>query len=396
MHLVQLHRDNSYSKGVISLNNRVIDLLILFLEMNGYRYNPEISKIWFEAMIPWFGTQADSVHRVLCMAADYHRDFNAHLEVIYRKKKSAFYQLPAWCLETAEKYVESKAKEGWEKSTLCMIRSSITRFCTYMDIQGIRSFREIRASHIKDFNAADRHKSPQGKNAYNARIRKFLIYLGEHQCLENPMLFIALPCTSAPKETIVVVLTAEEMDELRDQIDTEDSRLSLRKKAMLLLGLKMGLRSSDVVNLSIDDINWGTASVRFLQKKTSVEVSLPMPAEVGNALFRYITEERGKRSSSKIFLTEKAPHRPVGRGVCINALKTALPDRNVEGSGFHVMRKTYATNLLKNGVGAGMVAEALGQRGTASVSRYLSLDTDRMRMCPLSLLECGIGGWKHE
>ena len=68
----------------------------------------------------------------------------------------------------------------------------------------------------------------------------------------------------------------------------------------------------------------------------------------------------------------------------------------MEGSGFHVTRKTYATQLLKNGVGADMVAEALGQRGTSSINRYLSLDSDRMRMCPLSLSECGVGGWAHE
>ncbi len=125
----------------------------------------------------------------------------------------------------------------------------------------------------------------------------------------------------------------------------------------------------------------------------TVEVSLPMPAEVGNALFRYIMEERHSKADRNIFLSEKAPHKPVGRSVCGCALDTALPDRNVEGSGFHVTRKTYATNLLRGGVGAGMVAEALGQRGNSSVHRYLSLDTERMRMCPLSLEDCGIGRW---
>ena len=64
----------------------------------------------------------------------------------------------------------------------------------------------------------------------------------------------------------------------------------------------------------------------------------------------------------------------MGRTTCGRALKTALPDRKVEGSGFHVTRKTYATNLLRSGVGAGTVADALGQRGTTSVHRYLSLD----------------------
>ena len=186
------------------------------------------------------------------------------------------------------------------------------------------------------------------------------------------------------------------MAELTKQLNKDDSRLTLRKKALLLLGLKMGLRASDVANLSFEDVNWASASIKFIQKKTSVEVNLPMPTEVGNALFRYIMEERGQKSSSKVFLSEKAPKKPVGRAACSAALRTALPDRKVEGSGFHVTRKTYATRLLKNGVGADMVAGALGQCGTASIHRYLSLDTDRMRMCPLSLSECSVGGWSNE
>jgi hypothetical protein len=37
-----------------------------------------------------------------------------------------------------------------------------------------------------------------------------------------------------------------------------------------------------------------------------------------------------------------------------------------------------------------MVAEALGQTGTDTVHRYLSLDEKRMRMCPLSLAGEGL------
>jgi len=81
-------------------------------------------------------------------------------------------------------------------------------------------------------------------------------------------------------------------------------------------------------------------------------------------------EERGKKNNPSIFLSEKAPHKPVGRAVCHTALKTALPERNVPASGFHVTRKTYATGLLKNGVGIMHVADALGQRGISSVHRY--------------------------
>lgn len=388
--------ENEYSKSVRSTFRKAIDLLLLFLDINGYRYSPEIAMVWFNSTSELFHKEAYSIRRGLCLIAQYYTISEIHINSFFRQKTRAFDLLPGWSRIVAGRYLDAKTREGWAVSTLNMIRSSVYRFCIYLDSVGIRSFNELTAPHIKDFNAQDVHKTPAGKNAYNARIRKFLFYLGDEGYLNNPMLFVALNRTSAPKETIVVVLSQTEIEQLNAELSSEESVLSLRKKAMLLLGLKMGMRSSDIVNLKFDNVDWQTASIRFIQSKTSVEVNLPMPTEVGNALFRYIMEERHKKAAPNIFLSEKAPHRIVGRAVCIRALKTALPNRNVEGSGFHVTRKTYATNLLRKGVGADMVANALGQQGTASVHRYLSLDVDRMRMCALSLRDFGIGGWHYE
>jgi integrase len=87
-------------------------------------------------------------------------------------------------------------------------------------------------------------------------------------------------------------LTETEIAQLNEKLQDEDSVLSLRKKAMILLGLKMGLRSFDIVYLKYEDIDWKNSSIRFIQSKTEVEINLPMPAEVGNAIYRYITQER--------------------------------------------------------------------------------------------------------
>lgn len=388
--------ENEYSKSARSTVLRAVDMLIIFLDINGHNYNPEIGMVWLKAVSEFFRTELYSMRRSLCLIAQYHESSEIHINSMFRQQPRAFDLLPEWCKEVTVRYLEVKTKEGWAVSTLNMIRSSLCRFCNYLDSVGIRSFSELNVSHIKDFNTQDVHKTPEGKNAYNVRIRKFLFYLGDEGYLNNPMLFAGLNCISAPKETIVVVLSEAETEQLNVGLAFKESTLSLRKKAMLLLGLKMGMRQTDIVNLKFDDINWQTPSIRFVQSKTSVEVNLPMPTEVGNALFRYITEERHRKTDPHIFLSEKAPHRPISRSVCREALETALPNRNVEGSGFHVTRKTYATNLLRRGIGADMVANALGQQSSISIHRYLSLDVDRMRLCALSLKDCGIGGWHYE
>jgi len=392
----KIHIENEYSKAIRSVNNRALDFLILFLDMNGYGYSPEISILWFNSVSHYFSTEAGSIHRALRLIAQYHNNSKIKLDTVFRIKPPSFTLLAQWCKKAADSFMENKNCEGWKRSTLDMYRSSIARFCNYLDRAGLRSFQDMSVSEIKDFNLNNLHKTAAGKNAYNVRIRKFLQYLGETGFLSNTMLFAALPHVLAPKETIVVILTESEMAELNKKLQDEDSALSLRKKAMLLLGLKMGIRASDIVHLKSKDIDWNNSSIQFVQDKTGVEINVPMPIEVGNAIYRYITEERHTKDHQNIFLSKKAPYKPVGSATCSRVLDTALPNRNVEGSGFHVTRKTFATNLLRKGVGTNIVSDALGQRGTASVHRYLSLDTDRMRMCPLTLQDCGIGGWRNE
>lgn len=380
-----------YAKSIVSAFRRAADLLFLFLDINQYTYSPAIAEVWFQDVRCLCSKEAPTIRRGLCLIAEYHGSSRITLTTVFREKKRAFSLLPEWCRETADRYEADKIKEGWALSTLNMIRSSICRFCNYLDAIGIRDFKVLNATHIKQFNRNDIHKTPAGKNAYNVRIRHFLFFLGTNGYIGNSFLFIALTKTAAPRENIVVVLTAEEKENLMEELRNEASLLSLRKKAMLLMGLRMGMRSSDIVNLKFSDIDWDGASIRFVQEKTGVEVNLPLPNDVGNALFRYITQERVSKAHPDVFLGEKASHSPVGRSICRKALDTALPDRDVPGSGFHVTRRTYATDLLRKGIGIAQVAEALGQRGTNSVHKYLALDEDRMRMCALSLGECGIG-----
>ncbi len=388
-----LYQQNDYAKGPRREILRHTDLLYLFLDNNHYRYHPEIARIWQQSKHSYLHCPHRKSHRSVCLIEQYMKNGCANVDSSFRSDTRTFDQIPEWCWNEAHEYESMKLKEGWEKSTMDMIRSSISRFCISMDLQGLRSFSDLTANHIKTFSLNDKHKTAAGKNAYNLRIRRFLIFLGEKGYLSNRMLFTALPRENAPKETVVVVLTEDEMKQLNNCIQNENSEVSLRKKAMLLLGLKMGLRESDIVNLKFDDIDWDTQTIRFIQKKTLVEVNLPMPTSVGNALFRYITQERHSKNTPYIFLSESAPYTRVSRSACNRALDSVLPDRNVHGSGFHVTRKTFATQNLRSGVGAEVVGEALGQRGTASVHRYLSLDDERMKLCALTFEQNRIGGW---
>ena len=388
--LWEIHVREKYSKAARTAYNKWIGALYLFLEMNSLSYTADSARLWYSSIRNHTQREHRTVKRALCLMEQRLSTGKTDLSVMFLEKPNAFLRLPQWCRPNVGDFLCMKEAEGWESSTLCMYRSAVCRFCMFLDFTGVKSFSEMTAGHIKEFNRTDIHKTPASKNAYNVRIRKFLFFLGETGILQNPMLFIALPSVSAPKETLVITLTEEEIESVKQATHEDSDKLNLRGKAILLLGLRMGIRSSDIVQLLLDDIDWNHVTLRFIQEKTNVEVTLPMPTDAANALYRYLTKERPQTECRNIFIRERAPYHLVGRSACQKALQSALPERDVPGSGFHVTRKTYATSLLRGGVGLDMVAEALGQTGTGAVHRYLSLDEKRMRMCPLSLENTGL------
>ena len=153
-----------------------------------------------------------------------------------------------------------------------------------------------------------------------------------------------------------------------------------------------------IVKIALSDIDWRNQCIRFRQEKTDADVYLAMPTAVGNAIYRYLRDARSRNTSSdRVFVSIKAPYKSIKRSVCYDALHRILPDRNVVGSGFHATRKTFSTNRLRSGVKPSQIADALGHAGMSNLTPYLSLDAERMSLCPLSLSELSIaveGGFR--
>ena len=364
--------------------------LLLFLEMHDLGYHPDIAEVWLEDEMRRHKSQGWKQHRrVLHLFEVYTLTGDIIPQQIFREKALLCERLPEWCKTELDAFLKQKAREGWEESTLDMFRSSVTRFCTFLCSLELQSFSELTAAAVSAFNQADKHLTAEGKNAYNTRIRQFLQFLERRQIIPFG-LHLALFCVSAPTEKIVVTLSKDELAEIKRVYSSCNTPKKLRDKAMVLLGTKMGIRASDIVKIELADINWEAQSIRIFQKKTEHEITLPMPVTVSNAIYLYIINGRPSTRSSFLFLSHRAPFFPLTRSVCTRALKDALPFRNVPGSGFHVTRKTFATEQLKKGVARQIISELLGHRDTSSLGHYLYMDKERMLQCPLPLADVNL------
>jgi site-specific recombinase XerD len=404
MHEVALLRDKSLEFSSTSfwsaclefqrviVNYKYADTMrtFLFLDMHNLGYIPKLSWIWYEEIKHLLGTNWKMSRRILKLFEQFTNDGNITPKKTYTYKPTGFDQLPDCFREPLSSFLKLKVRENMCKSTVSMYQSANTRFCFFLVNNGVTSFDKITPNHLKEFNLMDAHKTMEGKNAYNVRIRAFLIYLEEQEIIQKFMMHLALPTVFAPKERVVNILSNDDIQQVIEYKENSNTPLELRNIAVILLGLRMGLRGSDIVDLQFSNIDWKRFAINIIQKKTKTEVTLPMPTDVGNAIYRYLMEGRPNSESSYIFIGHKAPYEKLERSSCFKAIREVLPERKVPGSGFHVTRRSFATSLLRHGTSINIITDSLGHRSDSTVAKYLSLDEERMRTCPLSLSEVNI------
>lgn len=154
-----------------------------------------------------------------------------------------------------------------------------------------------------------------------------------------------------------------------------------------MIGIRLGIRSVDIVNLKLRDISLRNRTVHFVQSKTAVEITLPMPNEVANSIYRYVKYARPESDSPYLFLKTTFRHGHLKRTVCQVALDRVLRILNIEKNfhGFHSTRKTFATNVLRKNHDISKTATVLGHTSIENIDTYLNINNEKMKKCALQI-----------
>jgi integrase/recombinase XerD len=107
-------------------------------------------------------------------------------------------------------------------------------------------------------------------------------------------------------EQLPRTLPWETVKEILQSIDRV-SAMGLRDYAMFLLIATYGLRASEVVALTLDDIRWRCGSLRIHQRKTSSPLELPLTNEVSSAIVKHLKRTPPQHPHRRVFLRMRAP-----------------------------------------------------------------------------------------
>jgi integrase/recombinase XerD len=165
------------------------------------------------------------------------------------------------------------------------------------------------------------------------------------------------------------------------------SAIGLRDYAMFLLIATYGLRASEVVAISLNDIGWRNGILRIHQRKTSSPLELPLTNEVSTALVKHLKRTPPQAPYRRIFLRMRAPIGVLKPTAITEAFQSLVrrSGLSVPFEGPHCLRHSFAVHLLKNGTPLKTIGDILGHRTAESTSMYLRLSTGDLREVALTV-----------
>jgi integrase/recombinase XerC len=157
--------------------------------------------------------------------------------------------------------------------------------------------------------------------------------------------------------------------------------LPVRDRAMLELFYSCGLRISELVSLTLNDINLGSRMVKVLGKGGK-ERLLPIGRHCVEALKVYLNVRMDKiqkidPATEQLFLNHR------GSGITVRGMRKVV-EKFIKQGNFpggvspHSIRHSFATHLLEGGADLRSIQELLGHSSLSTTQKYTHLTLDRL------------------
>jgi site-specific recombinase XerD len=165
-----------------------------------------------------------------------------------------------------------------------------------------------------------------------------------------------------------------------------------RDRAFLMAVYAGGLRLSEATHLKTTDLDRARMQWRVREGKGAKERVLPLSARLLAEFESYWRAQRAAKpghDSPWLFLGDKAGQ-PMSRGTGQNIYYRAVKKSGVRRKGgIHILRHSFATHCIENGVELTVVQRLLGHSSLLTTARYLHVTAQRLGQVgsPLDLID---------
>jgi site-specific recombinase XerD len=270
---------------------------------------------------------------------------------------------------------------GLRPATIAAYAAALEQFRSWVRARRADAGPEtLAARDVLDYVGHLRSERGNGDAAVNRHVvvlRGFyraMVALGELEPSRNPLAHF--PRLRAPTRKLPRVLAEPEMKRLLEQ-PASDTVMGLRDRALLALFYATGVRVSEATGLCERDVDLEQATVT-VAGKAGHERTLPLHEAAIEALRRY-RQARGPAAPRSPFFVSRLRRRLTRGGVYERVRTLARRARLALPVSPHRLRHTFATHLMRAGVGLVTLRDLLGHRQITSTELYLHVTAQDLR-----------------
>ena len=160
-----------------------------------------------------------------------------------------------------------------------------------------------------------------------------------------------------------------------------DQPRDIRDYAILLLFAIYAFRSGEVAALRLEDLDWEREIIVVARPKQRRAQEYPLVKSLGEALVRYLQQIRPRSARREIFLTFKAPFRPLSAGALYHLVSSRVSKLSIQipSRGPHSLRHACAEHLMAEGLSLKEIGDHLGHRSAYATRVYAKVDLAGLR-----------------
>ena len=280
-----------------------------------------------------------------------------------------------------ERYLDTMWMErGLSENTLSSYRNDLMKLLNWLDENHYKCA-SISAMGLNEYQAylVDKEYKQTSRARMLSALRRFFQYLHREKIRgDDPTALLMSPKLPQrlPKD-----LSEEQVNDLLEAPNVDDP-LELRDRAMLELLYATGLRVTELVSLTMENLSLRQGVVRVTGKGDK-ERLVPMGENAVDWIQTFLDQGRpallGEKSSDVVFPSKRA--RQMTRQTFWHRIKhyAVIAGIDTDKLSPHVLRHAFATHLLNYGADLRVVQMLLGHSDLSTTQIYTHVATERLK-----------------
>ncbi|MBA3603554.1 MAG: tyrosine-type recombinase/integrase [Parachlamydiaceae bacterium] len=266
-------------------------------------------------------------------------------------------------------------------------------YCAYTRIFLNIEF-ELKKIRIKDFFPKDVFKFilTYSQAMSSSKLHSMIYSLRAFfRFLERSDLADCVPSVPRRQHNLPEFLSKKQLQVLLENCN-RNTAIGIRDYTIFMLLIHLGLRGSEISNLTLGDFDWDNSEI-IVRGKDSIS-RLPISQSLGNALVDYLRRARPTCSCDSFFVRSHQPQRGL-----ISASISAIVRSGLNRAcltpwhkGAHLLRHSFATHLLSEGKSLHEISMVLRHKSIRTTAIYAHVDFNKLRSLALPWPVASKGG----